>query len=230
MIPRKIHYIWLGGESNLTAMSARCIATWKKYLTEFELVFWNEQNIKDHFDTASLLFPQRMISRKKYAFAADYIRCLVLEKYGGVYLDTDIEVLRDLSPLLHYPAFLGLEDINRPGCGILGAAAKTPFITELKNAVKQAGGMVEIPRLAWQILSAGENITMDYSEPAFIHSVCVFPERYFYPYNPYKNNKLKQLLYSDVTPDTFVIHHWEKSWKLSFTERVMKRIKDKLYK
>lgn len=227
MIAKTIHYIWLGDINKLTGLKGRCIASWSKYLPEFEQVLWDEANIRNHFTEQELVFFERMLRRKKYAFAADYVRCLVLEKFGGIYLDTDVEVIRDFSPLLNCQAFLGLEDINRPNCAVFGAVQGLPFITELKHIVIQAGGFIEMPVLAGNVLFSKQQHVCDVTQPVLIDSVCVYPERYFYPYNPYKANSAGQLLYDDIKQETFAIHHWEKTWKFSFIELLIRFIKRK---
>lgn len=228
MIAKILHYIWLGETDNFSELQQSCVASWQKHMPEFARQFWNETRLREEFSQQQRYFFELMLQRKKYAFAADYARCLILEKYGGVYLDTDVEVIRNLTPLLDCHAFLGLEDNNRPNCAVLGAVARLPFITALKKAVSEANGLTEIPILTHKVLAAGENLIMDYQQPVLINSVCVYPERYFYPYNPYRKNSAKQLLYNDISTDCFTIHHWGKSWQLTFRERLLRFIKRKI--
>lgn len=90
-----IHYVWLGGEKS--KLAKYCIRTWKRNLPDWKIIEWNENN----FDTKKYPFVLEAIEKKKYAFAADFIRLKVLEQYGGVYMDTDVEVIHDFSRFLH---------------------------------------------------------------------------------------------------------------------------------
>ena len=94
-IVKKIHYVWLGGKP-LPPNVKECIKSWRKYCPDYEIIQWNESN----FDTDKYLWVKEAISCKKYAFAADVIRCLVLNKYGGLYLDTDVELKKKIDDFL----------------------------------------------------------------------------------------------------------------------------------
>lgn len=87
MIPKKIHYIWFGGNP-LPPLAERCIASWEKYMPGYEIVRWDESN----FDTDCCDYVREAISVKKWAFASDYARFKILYEHGGVYLDTDVEL------------------------------------------------------------------------------------------------------------------------------------------
>lgn len=100
-----IHYIWFGGNP-LSDLTKKCIETWKKYLPDFEIMEWNEKT----FDVNQCAFVKEAYEQKKWAFVADYTRFKVLEKYGGIYLDTDMEITADISKFLEKDLFLGVED------------------------------------------------------------------------------------------------------------------------
>ena len=105
MIPKIIHYCWFGrGEK--PELAKRCIASWRKFCPEFEIREWNEDNC----DYLAVPFMAEAYAAKKYAFVTDVMRLLVLEQYGGVYFDTDVEVVRDISPLLNDEGFIGFEN------------------------------------------------------------------------------------------------------------------------
>ena len=105
MIPRIIHYCWFGrGEK--PEFAKKCIASWKKFCPDFEIREWNEDNC----DCRTVPFMAEAYAAKKYAFVSDVIRLIVLEQYGGVYFDTDVEVLRDITPLLGDEGFIGFEN------------------------------------------------------------------------------------------------------------------------
>ena len=226
MIPKLIHYIWLGS-NDLSALNQKCIDSWEKKLPGYKICFWNEVEISNVFKEEELIFYHEMLNNKKYAFAADYVRCLVLEKYGGIYLDTDVEVLKDFSPLLNNSSFLGLEDINKPNCAILGSEKNSKFISDLKKEVERSKGLVEIQIVAFNVLIRVYKKDMNFVSPCIINDVAVYPEEFFYPYNPYKSNSIGQLLFSDVTSETYAIHHWAKTWNLTYMERLVRFIKRK---
>ena len=97
MIPKIIHYCWFGGKE-LPNLAEKCIASWKKQLPDYKIICWSEEN----FDIDnSVPYLKEAYSKKKFAFVSDYVRLYALYNYGGIYLDTDVEVIRDFSPLLN---------------------------------------------------------------------------------------------------------------------------------
>ena len=104
MIPRKIHYCWFG-TNKLPESTKKYIQTWKKYLPDFEIILWNEEN----FDINLYSYARDAYVDGKFAFVADVCRAHVLYHEGGIYLDTDVEVLKSLEPLLEHTAFAGFE-------------------------------------------------------------------------------------------------------------------------
>ena len=104
---KKLHYVWLGG-GNLPLSVKSCINTWKKNLPDWEIIQWNETN----FDVKKYPWVREALADKKYAFASDFIRLMVLEEYGGAYADTDVEVCRNIEPLLDH-SFVASFDNHR---------------------------------------------------------------------------------------------------------------------
>jgi len=104
MIPKIIHYIWLGGQDYPPTIQ-HCIDSWKRLMPDFEFMLWNDETIKD----INIIFVKEAVAAKKYAFASDVIRLWALAKYGGVYLDTDVMVFKSFLPLLSHRAFIGRE-------------------------------------------------------------------------------------------------------------------------
>ena len=105
MIPKVIHFCWLSGET-YPELVCKCIKSWELILPDYEIILWDTQKIDIH----SNLWLEQSFKKKKYAFAADYIRFYALYYYGGIYLDADVEVLKSFNPLLGEHYFLGEED------------------------------------------------------------------------------------------------------------------------
>ena len=100
MIPKTIHYCWFG-KSEMPELAKKCIASWHKYMPEYEYKLWNE----DNFDVYSVPYTKEAYDVKKYAFVSDYVRLYALNKEGGIYLDVDFEVFKSFEDLLHWDAF-----------------------------------------------------------------------------------------------------------------------------
>ena len=113
MIPKIIHYCWFGrGEK--PELAKKCIDSWQRLCPDFEIREWNEDNC----DYLPMPFMAEAYAAKKYAFVSDVMRLLVLEQYGGVYFDTDVEVVRDISPLMDDEGFIGFENDQYVASGL----------------------------------------------------------------------------------------------------------------
>lgn len=115
MIPKIIHYIWLGGKP-LPELAEQCIASWKKHMPDWQIMRWDETTLKksDRWLDQMPLYVQQAYAARKFAFVSDYIRLWALEKYGGLYMDVDFEVLRPFDNLMdQYVAFAGYEGSKR---------------------------------------------------------------------------------------------------------------------
>lgn len=125
MIPRIIHYCWFGGNPK-PKLAQKCIKSWKKYCKDYELREWNEQT----FDISSApLYVRQAYEAKKWAFVTDYVRLFAMVNYGGIYMDTDVEVIKPLDQYLHHQAFSGFEDdVNIP-TGIMACEKGFPLFT-----------------------------------------------------------------------------------------------------
>jgi len=123
VIEKKIHYIWVGGNS-LTQLAKKCIKSWKKYCPDYEIILWNECN----FDISQNQFCQQAYNAKKWAFVSDYMRLKILYDHGGVYMDADVEVLKPLDEFLHHKAFSGFEQPCVIPTGIIAAQKGNKWI------------------------------------------------------------------------------------------------------
>ncbi len=104
MIPKIIHYCWFGGNP-LPEDAKKCINSWKKYFPDYEIKEWNESN----YDFNKCEYIKEAYKRKKWAFVSDYARFDILYQYGGIYFDTDVEVIRDMRDILKLGPYMGLE-------------------------------------------------------------------------------------------------------------------------
>ncbi len=123
MIPKKIHYVWLG-KGEKSDKIKRCIESWKKYLPDYEIIEWNE----DNFDINYNDFTKKSYELKKYAFTSDVVRLYALYTQGGIYMDTDVEVYKPLDEFLNEEGFTGFEDIHYPVTATMGCVKGNPVI------------------------------------------------------------------------------------------------------
>lgn len=129
MIPHIIHYVWIGG-APLPELAERCIASWRKYMPDWQMMRWNETS----FDIAAApLYVRQAYEARKFAFVSDYVRLWALEQYGGVYLDTDVEVLRSYEPLLNDTVFIGFEESKKhlPGTCTIGCEPHCQWVRDM---------------------------------------------------------------------------------------------------
>ncbi|MDF7669313.1 glycosyltransferase [Lactobacillus sp. ESL0703] len=126
MIPKIIHYVWVGGNPKPKNIQ-RCMRTWQKHLKGYQLIEWNEQN----FDIHENKYVEQAYKAKKWAFVSDYIRAKAVYEMGGIYLDTDVLVLDDLTSLLNNHAFVGFENQDNPFTAVFGAEPKHPLLKDM---------------------------------------------------------------------------------------------------
>ena len=130
MIPKTIHYCWFGGNPK-PRLAEKCIASWKKYCPDYEIIEWNEEN----FDVCMNGYTRMCYEQKKYAFLSDYARLFVVARYGGVYFDTDVEVIRPIDALLENDAFYCFETPEYVASGLgFGSAAQGESILAMLKA------------------------------------------------------------------------------------------------
>ena len=129
MIPKVIHYFWFGGKP-LTELACKCIASWKRYLPDYEICRWDESN----FDVNIISYTRDAYAAGKYAFVSDYARFRVLYDHGGVYFDTDVEVIKPMDDILSRGPYMGFESLGKnstiavaPGLGMAAEAGMELF-------------------------------------------------------------------------------------------------------
>lgn len=217
MIPKTIHYCWFGGNP-LPPLAVKCIKSWEKYCPDYEIIEWNESN----FDIdAAPLYVRQARDAKKWAFVTDYVRLYVLTTYGGVYMDTDVEVVKSLDPYLDHAAFSGFENEVRVPTGIMACEKEFPLFTELllyydtASFLKKDGSpdvTTNVDIITKILLQRGLVLNNQYQE---IDGFALYPNDYFCPLS-YSTGKLKK------TGRTVTIHWFNGSWK---TPEQMERYK-----
>jgi len=205
MIVKKIHYCWFGNtEKNATIIN--CIKSWKEHLPDYEVIEWNESN--SDLDSQ---FCKQALYYKKWAFLSDYVRLKVLYEWGGIYMDTDMLVIKSFEPLLSQNCFLGYQDNGQINASIIGCIPKNPFIKACLDKYNQ----LQFDEKRLMAMAIPEIITKVYENFADKMTVNIYPSEYFYPY-PFADS-LKGKNYLDcINSNTYAIHLWNASW---FTEK-----------
>ena len=203
MIPKKIHYCWFGrGEK--PKLAQKCIASWRKYMPDYEIIEWNE----DNFDVNRNAYTQICYEQKKYAFLTDYLRLVIVEEQGGIYFDTDVEALRSFDDLLEYSAFFGFENNQFVNTGEgFGAEAHNPVVQQMlmeyEPLLDGTHGVIGCPQLNTDALLKFD-LQLNGEKQALTDAV-VFPEEFFNPRNSV-TGELKK------TANTYSIHWYSMSW------------------
>lgn len=209
MIPKKIHFCWYGG-GPYSATIEKCIASWKKYLPDYEIVRWDESNTP--FE--KMPFLRILYKQKRWAFISDYMRLYALYKEGGIYFDTDIEVIRSFDDLLEEKSFIAFQTNFQE--------SKYPFNTAVIGS-EQGGAFIErclmetekLQRMQYHAMAAptisSAILINDYGIKNYacqkFSDVTVLTKEFFYPFAWFE-----QYSPSCIQPNTYAIHWWEDSW------------------
>lgn len=207
MIPKTIHYCWFGNNTKPSSVE-KCIDSWKKFCPDYEIIEWNESN----FDININLYCKQAYEAKKWAFATDYIRLWIIYNYGGIYLDTDVEVIKSLDPLLHHDCFIGRQPGFQVNTGAGFGAVKGHELIKIMlddydtiPFVKENGDfdLWTCPhRNSQWLFEHGLKCDDSYQE---IANAAIYPIEYFSPLEAYSRNLR-------VTDKTYSIHHCDASW------------------
>lgn len=214
-----IHYCWFGGKP-LPKLARKCIKSWKKFLPDFEIKEWNENNS----DINCCPFVKEAYENKKWAFVADYIRTKALKEYGGIYFDTDMEVTKDIEHLFKNKTFLGMEDTGFVAVGVWFEKEKNAYLPsklleiynnfekfDIENITK-----ISIPILISEILENNNYKKGSMDIQKLENDITIYPRDYFYPYSYHRDNNI-------FTDNTCMIHYYDASW-LPLKEQVEMRL------
>ncbi len=215
MIPKVIHYCWFG-RNPLPELAIKCIESWKKFLPDYEIKEWNE----DNFDVNIIPYTAEAYKAKKYAFVSDYARFWILYHYGGLYFDTDVEIIKPMDDIIARGPFMGCEGSAcdnvataiavAPGLG-LGVNPGLGLYKELLDEYStfcfyNTDGTLNLKTVVQYttelLISHGLRNTNDIQECA---EIVVYPKEYFCP---------KSMLSGKIrkTKNTVCIHHFAASW------------------
>lgn len=208
MIPKIIHYCWFGGKPK-DKLSQKCIESWKKYCPDFEIKEWNESN----YDVTKNQYMYEAYQAKKWGFVPDFARLDIIYNEGGIYLDTDVEILRPIDELLNNTFYIGLEEPNKVNLGLgFGAEKDNSVIKELMEQyenmkfVKEDGSLDLTPSPIIQTLYFTSKGLKGVKDVQKINGVAIYSMEYFCPINP-------ETGICKITENTISIHHFNATWK-----------------
>ena len=221
MIPKIIHYFWFG-KNPLPIEVKQCIESWKKFCPDYEIQRWGESN----FDVTQNQYCREAYEAKKWAFVSDYARLKVLYDHGGIYMDTDVEVVKELDGLLEYDAFSGFESTHYISTGTMGAVQGNGWIRDLlkeydtRHFLLKNGdydlttNVIRITALTKRLYG----IRLDGSFQIFGDHMALFP----FDYLCAKSYETGKILQSD---QTLTIHHFAGSWLSDEEQAYLRKLK-----
>lgn len=220
MIPKVIHYCWFGGNP-LPDLAIKCLKSWKEFFPDYEIKEWNESN----FDVTSCVYVKEAYEAKKWAFVSDYVRFKILYENGGLYFDTDVELIKPMDDIIHKGAFIGREKVLgkypvNAGLGI-GIEPRNSLYREILNDYDSSHFLNEdgsynmttvVDRVTNIMKRYGLTERDEYQKIKDIH---VYPSEYFCPFD-YNTGELHK------AENTRTIHWYDASW---FDDKMRKRRK-----
>lgn len=222
MIPKIIHYCWFGGNC-LDEKAEKCLQSWRKFFPDYEIIQWNESN----FDVTKIDFMEKAYRNKEWAFVSDVARLMVVYEHGGIYFDTDVEVIRSYDDILseNPKAFMGIDNNGLVNTGLgFGAEKKHPILKkhiELYKRISFEEYSDHLSDIACPILTTSLLQPLGLlkeNKKQFIADIEIFPTSYFAPID-YRTGKIK------ITDKTRSIHWYNASWQDSKTKKEQEQLR-----
>lgn len=212
MIPKVINYIWVGS-NELPSYTKMVINNWKRKLPDYEIIQWDESNLPIEQLKKENIFFKKCCEYKLYAFMSDYLRLWVLYNHGGIYLDTDVEVLKKFDPLLKNKGFMGFETGDAKigeyiGSGIIGAEKGNPTLKKIlafyQNDIWNTSEYINT-RIYKKLYLKNKDI---------FRSMKIYPKNFFAPYSPYDRTVIdnKHVIGDE---ESYTIHWFNANWNIS---------------
>jgi mannosyltransferase OCH1-like enzyme len=205
-IPKILHYCWFGG-NQLPDIVQRCMESWKKYCPDYEIIKWDESN----FDINCCDYVKEAYEAKKWAFVSDYCRFYILNKYGGIYLDTDVELIKPLDDLLDH-SFVGFESKSMLNSGLVrGVMLNDTVCQKMLESYDGAhfllaDGSLNLQTVCERETQIFESLGMKRNgKSQFVCNTNVLSSEYFCPLDTIRWEL-------NLTENTYSIHHYDSSW------------------
>lgn len=213
-IPKKIHYCWFGG-SEIPENNRIWMESWKRYCPDYEIIEWNERN----YDVTKNQYMYEAYKAKKWGFVSDYARLDIIYNYGGIYLDTDVEIIRNLDELLYQDAFAGVESSRQINTGLgFGSVPHFHIIKDLLESYDDMtfdlNNMVACPTLNEEVFKKYNFVKNGNYQR--LDGMTIYPEKVLSGKNAFTR-------IVEITEHTFAIHHYDGSWG---TEGMKNRYKE----
>ncbi len=205
-IPKIIHYCWMG-DKELPVLVQKCIDSWKEKLPDYEIKCWNTEN----FDVNICQYTKEAFQERKYAFVSDYVRLYVLYNEGGIYLDTDVEVIKKFDDLLDNSAFTSFENNHTVATCIFGSVKGNPLFKQFLDYY--TGRSFILPNSKYDLTPNSLPITRICKKEGLVlngkqqkmKDIVIYPKEYFCPYD----TATEQM---DITKNTYAIHYFYGTW------------------
>ena len=211
MIEKKIHYVWVG-DGKKPNIFYHCHNSWCENLKNYEIIEINEINFDMEKHLKENRFFRECYERKLWAYVSDYMRVHYMYEHGGIYLDTDMEIIKDISPLLNDETefFLGYENEKFLSVGIFGCEKRSPFLADVIKFYEQEiweKPLWTIPKIFTYIMEKKYGLTNKRENELENGKIKLYPKQYFYPYS------LGEVFSQEcIKEDTYGIHWWADSW------------------
>lgn len=219
MIPKIIHYCWFG-RGEMPELATKCIDSWHKYMPDYEYKLWNE----DNFDVNAIPYTKEAYEARKYAFVTDYVRLWALYTEGGIYMDTDVEILKPLDDLLHLSGFTGYEGSKTrpPVTGLMASMAGGDWVKEQIESYQDSHFIKEDG--TYDLVTNTLRISAIMRNNGFVQDgkycvykdMHVFPTEYFCP-----RQTTGEVL---ITENTYCDHHFMGTWDDKSESGILQKI------